>query len=100
MRVSKGCGPRLHAYACSVLMMLRDAMLRIAPQHDREIPVTLRSARSARLEGRGQRLHAYACSVVMVLRDAMLRIAPQHDGSNASLLSMTAISGRFLLRDR
>ena len=65
MRVSKGAS----------LLMLRDAMLRIAPQHDRT-PVTLRSAQRARLEG---------------------RIAPQHDRTPVTLRS--ARSARLEGRD-
>ncbi len=41
--------------------------------------VTLRSARSARLEGLLRNVARFACNILVMLRDAMLYIAPQHD---------------------
>ncbi len=80
--------------ACSVLMMLRDAMLRIAPQHDRYDPVTLRSARSARLEGlllgtRSCHPEERCAASRLEGRDASHRSSCFETRCFASLLSMT-----------
>jgi hypothetical protein len=54
-------------------LILRDAMLRIAPQHEDYVSLHPEEPRSGVTKDEGT-----GCGIV--LRDAMLRIAPQHEG--------------------
>ena len=83
MRVSKGPGRKVARFACSVPMMLRDAMLRIAPQHDKKPrhPEERTQCASRRAPVGGRRARGKGCTLRVLRFDDASRRDASHRSS-------------------